>query len=149
MESLGLCFLTCSGCCFSCENVQSENLTWHQFLNDLALAVKSTSALQEQIFIVFSGRATKRFFIVVIIFLQEETLQRLCCAFSCCSRSDQQFSSHWSPLTLSTTPQKITPFSALSLQVAYSSREAEQKCRHTELHFCPFSLISRQCDLVA
>lgn len=81
MESLGLCFLTCSGSSFNCENVQSENLTWQQFLSDLALAVKSTSALQEQIFIVFSGTGTKRFFII-IIFLQEETLYRLCVMLS-------------------------------------------------------------------
>lgn len=96
MESLGLCFLTCSGSSFNCENVQSENLTWQQFLNDLALAVKSTSALQEQVFIVFSGRGTKRFFIIIIIFLQEETLYRLCVMLS--PSAQGQISS--SPLTV-------------------------------------------------
>lgn len=72
MENLGLCFLTHSGSSFDCENVQSENLTWQQFLNDLALAVKSTSALQEQIFTVFSGGGTKRFLLLLLFFFKRK-----------------------------------------------------------------------------
>lgn len=72
VESLGLCFLTCPGSSFNCENVQSENLTWQQFLHDLALAVKSTSALQEQIFIVFSGKGTKRFLLLLLFFFKRK-----------------------------------------------------------------------------
>lgn len=72
VENLGLCFLTCSGSSFNCENVQSENLTWQQFLNDFALAVKSTSALQERIFTVFSGGGTKRFLLLLLFFFKRK-----------------------------------------------------------------------------
>lgn len=107
-----MCFLTRSGSSFSCENVQSENLTWQQFLNDLPLAVKSTSALQEQFLQSSLVEEQKGFYYYYYFSSRGNFIQTVCYVFSQHSRSNQQFWSHCSPLTLY-YPKKINPFPAL------------------------------------
>lgn len=121
VENLGLCFLTRSGSSFNCENVQSENLTWQQFLNDLALAVKSTSALQEQIFTVFSGGGTKRFFLLLLFFFKRKLYTDcvLCFLPTLKVKSAVLFSlfpTHF------ISPKKINPFPALAADTSQQQR---------------------------
>lgn len=130
VENLGLCFLTRSGSSFNCENVQSENLTWQQFLNDLALAVKSTSALQEQIFTVFSGGGTKRFLLLLLFFFKRKLYTDCVLCFLPALKVKSAVLVSLFPTHFISPKKKTTPF-LLSLQIPHSGRGEGQKHKQT------------------
>lgn len=122
MENLGLCFLTHSGSSFNCENVQSENLTWQQFLNDLALAVKSTSALQEQIFTVFSGGGTKRFLLLLLFFFKRKLYTDCVLCFLPALKVKSAVLVSLFPTHFISPKKKINPFPALTADTSRQQR---------------------------